>query len=267
MVVRLSEETAMRSHFHLNIAGIELPATRQIGWDRPLAWLSAGLDDLKANPLPSLAYGLLFALGGDLIILSSLNYPHLVTVAVSGFFLVAPLLAAGLYELSRQHAAGKKPMFIESLDCFRRNGQSLAFFGLFLALAVILWERFSAIAFALLGSASAPDAGVFLSGILFSGEHGAFVATWFIAGALVALFIFALSVVSVPMMLDRDCDFVTAMMTSLQASLDNGGPLLLWAALIVLLTMIGFGTLLFGLVLIMPILGHASWHAYRELVE
>lgn len=257
----------MRHHFHLDIPGMTLPETRKIAWDRPLAWLQLGWQDLRANPLPSLAYGLLFALGGDLIILAAINHPHLLTVAISGFFLVAPLLAAGLYELSRRRAAGEKPLFIESIQCYRRNGQSLAMFGLIIALTVVFWERFSAVAFALFGSTSGVDSAVFLSRIILSGEHNAFAVTWFAFGGLLALFVFSLSVVSVPMLLDRDCDFVTAMFTSLQAFLANSVPLLLWAALIVALTLTGFATLLFGLVILMPILGHASWHAYRELVE
>lgn len=257
----------MRSNFHLHLSGMTLPATRHISWRQPFVWLSAGLDDLKANPPPSLAYGLLFALCGDLILLSAISYPYLLTVAVSGFFLVAPLLAAGLYELSRETAQGNKILFIDSLRCYRRNGQSLALFGLLIGLAAVFWERFSAIAFALLGDPSGIETSVFLSRILLSGEHTAFAITWFVAGGLLALFVFGLSVVSVPMMLDRDTDFVTAMMTSLQAFIDNIGPLLLWAAVIVALCLIGFATLLFGLVLIMPILGHASWHAYRDLVE
>lgn len=257
----------MSSHFHLHVPGVALPATRHVAWSRPFAWLAAGLDDFKANPLPSLAYGLLFALGGDLIILATLRYPYVVTVAVSGFFLVAPLLAAGLYELSRQTRLGKKILFIDSLRCYLRNGQSIALFGLILALAAVFWERFTAIAFALLGGSGEGDTAVFLSRILFGGEHLAFAFTWFAMGGLLALIVFAVSVVAVPMMLDRDSDPVTAMLASLQAFLDNPATLLLWAALIVVLTLIGFATALFGLVLIMPILGHASWHAYRELVE
>jgi len=257
----------MTSNIRLRLPGVTLPAIRPISWQQPFSWLGAGLDDLKANPGPSLAYGLLFAIGGDLIMLAALRHPHLLTVAVSGFFLVAPLLAAGLYELSRQTARGEKIMFIDSLRCYQRNGQSLAIFGLVIGLAALFWERFSAIAFALLGDSSGVDAGVFLGRILLSGEYGAFVITWLVAGGLLALFVFALSVVSVPLMLDRDSDFVTAMAASLQAFLNNAGPLLLWAGLIVFLTLLGFATLLFGLVIIMPILGHASWHAYRDLVE
>lgn len=247
--------------------GMPLPHIRRIAVDRPWHWLRAGWRDVKANPLPSLAYGLLFALGGDLIILALLQSPHLLTVSISGFFLVAPLLAAGLYELSRRTEAGEKILFIDSLKCFRRNGQSLAFFGLILALVMLLWERFSAVAFALIGATSAPVASAYLHEILFAGQHLAFTATWFLLGGVLALFVYALSVVAVPLMLDRDADVASAMLCSLRAFVHNVVPLLLWAAMLVALTLLGFATLLFGLVLIMPILGHASWHAYRELVE
>lgn len=250
-----------------NDADLSLPAVRRLNWDRPFFWLRAGWRDLKANPLPSLAYGILFGLGGDLIILALLSRPHLVTVAVSGFFLIAPLLAAGLYELSRRTAQGEKILFIDSILCFRRNGQSLALFGLFIAIAIVLWERFSAIAFGLLGTSHGIDTAAYLSKIVFSGEHSAFVAIWFALGGLLALLVFSLSVVSVPLMLDRNSDFITAMKTSWRAFTSNGTTLLLWGAIIVVLTLTGFATFLFGLLLIMPILGHASWHAYKELVE
>lgn len=244
-----------------------LPHIRHITADRLLYWLRAGWQDLRANPLPSLAYGLLFALGGDLIILAALDYPHLVSVAISGFFLLAPLLAAGLYELSRSRARGEKLLFIDSLRGFRRNGQSLAFFGLFLGLTTLFWERVSAIAFALVAIDSPATAGVYLSDILLGGEHLALTLSWLLAGGALALFVFALSVVAVPMILDHDTDAVTAAMTSLRAFSRNATALLLWAVMIVGLTLLGFATLLFGLIIILPILGHASWHAYRELVE
>ena len=257
----------MRLADHIADAGMELPVVRQISWNSPFYWLRAGWRDFKANPLPSLAYGILFGLGGDLIILALLGHPYLVTVAVSGLFLIAPLLAAGLYELSRRSARGEKILFIDSIRCFRRNSQSLAMFGLLIALLVLVWERLSAIAFSLLGSAGDANTLLFLGHVFFSGEHTRFVFAWLGLGGILALFVFALSVVSVPMMLDRDSDFVTAMLSSLYAFMHNPGPLLLWGCIIVLLTLLGFATLLFGLLLIMPILGHASWHAYRELVE
>lgn len=257
----------MRLINEFNDANASLPAVRQIAWSRPFAWLLAASYDLRANPLPSLAYGILFALGGDLIILAVIRQPQLLSIAISGFFLIAPLLAAGLYELSRRTARGERILFIDSLHCFRRNGQSLAFFGLFLGAISILWERLSAIAFTLLGASSSIDTGAFLREVVFSGEHDAFVVIWFALGGALALLVFALAVVAVPMMLDRNSDVVPAMMTSLRAFIANIGPLLLWAALIVALTLTGFASFLFGLIVIMPILGHASWHAYRDLVE
>jgi len=244
-----------------------VPTIRRVPAGRITDWLAAGWRDLKANPIPSLAYGLLFGLGGDLILLASIGHPHLFSVAVSGFFLVAPLLATGLYELSRQHAKGTHPIFIDSLRAFRNNGESIALFGVALALIIILWERVSAIVFALLSHGAAGDIAQFMSQTIISGQNVSFVLAWLALGGMLALLTFALSVVSVPLMLDRNADVVTAMLSSLHAFAANTGTLLLWAATIVALTLFGFATLLFGLVIIMPILGHASWHAYRDLVE
>lgn len=246
---------------------VTAPRIRHIDADRPLAWLRAGWRDIKANPLPSLAYGLLFGLGGDMIILALLGHPHLLTVAISGFFLVAPLLAAGLYELSRSQARGERLYFIDSLRCFRRNPLSIAYFGLLLGLVVLFWERISAVAFALIAIDSPATASAYLSDLILGGEHFAFTATWMALGCLLAFGVFAISVVTVPLLLDRDADVVTAMAASLRAFDRNPGPLLFWGVLIVALTLLGFATLLFGLVVIMPLLGHASWHAYRDLVE
>lgn len=256
----------MGNYSDYGMHGLAVPNVRRISPGRALAWLRAGWGDLAANPLPSLAYGLLFALGGDLILLAVLDHPHLVTLAVSGFFLAAPLLAAGLYELSRARAAGRRILFLDSLQALGRNGQSLALFGLLLALAAVMWERVSAILFALLGAVGTVDTPAFFREVVLSGEHMAFVATWFLAGGMLALFIFALAVVAVPMMLDRDCDPVSAMATSLRAFSSNLAAMALWAFLLVALTLAGFATLLFGLVVIMPVLGHASWHAYRDMV-
>lgn len=254
----------MRLDFDTPLAAFNLPQVRSVGVADIGRWLHSAWRDLRANPMPAIAYGLLFGIAGDIIILVSLDYPHRVMVAISGFFLVAPLLAAGLYELSRGREMGEDLMFIDSLRAFRRNLLQLALFGLMLALCVLLWERFTAIAFALIGG----DSGTLdLLAIIASGEHFAFLATWVAMGLVLALFVFAIGVVAVPLMVDRNCDVAAAMVTSLQAFARNPGTLLLWAGVIVLLTLIGFATLLFGLIVIMPLLGHASWHAYRDLVE
>jgi len=252
--------TPLDRHFNL-------PEIRRVGLDRPFAWLKAGWGDLLANPIASLAYGLLFAIAGDVILLFAWRRPHLFTAAISGFFLIAPLLAAGLYEISRRQETGWPSTFIDSLGGWRRNGQSIAMFGLLLALVGIAWERFSAVLFALLAPDLSPDLSAFVTSILASDDYRNLVIAWFIAGGSLALLVFAISAVSVPMLLDRDCDFVTAMMTSLRAVSVNLEAMVLWAGLIVILTLLGFATLLFGLVILMPLIGHASWHAYRDLVK
>jgi uncharacterized membrane protein len=246
---------------------LALPKIRRISAGNIVAWLTAGWHDLRANPLPSLAYGLLFGISGDLILLATLRQPQLFSVAISGFFLVAPLLAAGLYELSRCRVASQRPIFVESLLAFRRNGLAIVLFGLLLALLTLLWERTSALAFSILGDNNGQDVASFIAQLFASGEQAGFFAAWLALGAILALFTFALSVVAVPLMLDRDEDVINAMLTSLNTFAANPGPLLLWALCLVSLTLLGFATLLFGLVVIMPILGHASWHAYRDLVE
>lgn len=242
------------------------PAVQRVSLGRPAYWLQAGLDDLFANPLPGLAYGLLFSIGGDLILLASMREPYLFMTALSGFFLVAPLLAAGLYELSRLRAAGApRPTFIESLGGLRRSAPALTLFGVLLAVVAVLWEQVTAVSFSLVAD---QEFGLMeMVQLVAAGEHNAFIATWLILGAGLALVVFAFSVVSVPMILDRDADFVTAIMTSLRAFLLNLDVMVVWGAIIVLLVLMSFSTLMVGLVVAMPILGHATWHAYRELVK
>lgn len=246
---------------------VAAPVIRRVSAGRIGAWLAAGWGDVVANPIPSLAYGLLFGIGGDLILLASLGRPHLFTAALSGFFLLAPLLGVGLYELSRQHAAGTRPTFIDTLAAFRGNGRSIALFALVLGTITLLWERASSIGFRLLGGTTGVNIKQFIAQAGANSDNTVFLILWFVLGGMLALVTFAISVVTVPLMLDRNAHFVTAILASLRAFFANTTTLLLWAATIVILTLIGFATLLFGLVIIMPVLGHATWHAYRDLVE
>lgn len=244
-----------------------LPQIRRVGLDRPMAWLRSGWRDLAANPIASLAYGLLFAIAGDVILIFVWHNAHLFSATISGFFLISPLLCAGLYEISRRREAGLSSTHLDSLAGWSRNGESIAMFGLFLAFIGFVWERLSAVLFALLAPDLAPDLAAFISSILGSRDYRLLVIIWFVAGGCLALFVFAISAVSIPMLLDRDTDFVTAMMTSVRAVLLNLETMVLWGGLIVLMTLLGFATLLFGLIVLMPLIGHATWHAYRDLVE
>ncbi|MFZ4534717.1 DUF2189 domain-containing protein [Propionivibrio sp.] len=246
---------------------VAVPEVRRIGMDRPMVWLRSGWRDMRANPIASVAYGLLFAIAGDFILIFAWRTPYLFTAAVSGFFLIAPLLAGGLYEISRRQSEGQHSTFFDSLACWGRNGESMAMFGLLMAVATFMWERISSVFFALIIPDLAPDLWAFVPNVLLNREYRGLALTWFFIGATLALLVFSVSAVSIPMLIDRRVTAITAMITSLRAVALNIVPMLLWAALVVMLTLAGFATLLFGLIVFMPLLGHASWHAYRDLVK
>ena len=242
------------------------PAIRRIGTDRPFRWLSLGWQDLRQNPVPSLAYGLLFAICGDILLLLALPHPDLFMTAVSGFFLVAPLLAAGLYEISRHLADGERITFVDSLAAWRVAGPTLGLFGVTLAIIALVWERLTALLVERFLTREALDVPRFFEVVIDSGTRSPWVALWFAGGALLALLVFAATAVSIPMILDRNTDLVVAARVSLRAVVGNLDAMFVWAVLIVGLTILGFASFLFGLIVLMPVIGHATWHAYCDVV-
>lgn len=245
----------------------ELPAIRHVAAGRPLAWLAHGFRDMTANPVESLAYGVVVAVVGWLIWAYAHDRPQLLTASATSFFLVAPLLAAGLYEISRRQELGMSTSFGESLQAWRRSGGALAPFGVELVILAIFWERLSAILFALSYGGEAPDMQHFLQNVFLSGDYWLLVLAYLGVGALFAAIVFVISVAAIPMLLDRNGDIYTAMATSFLCVTRNIPSMLVWAALIVILAAVGFATLLFGMIVIFPILGHATWHAYREMTQ
>jgi uncharacterized membrane protein len=245
----------------------ELPAIRRVSLGRPFAWLGLGWRDMRSNLGESLSYGFAVAALGWLIWAYARGQPQLLTASVTGFFLIAPLLAAGLYEISRRGELGMSTSFGESLQAWRRSGGALAYFGVELVILAIFWERLSAILFALSYGGQAPDLQGFFRDAFLSGNYPLFVLAYVGVGAVFAMIVFVVSAVSIPMLLDRNGDIYTAMATSFLAVTRNLPAMVIWAALIVVLTAIGFGTLLFGLIVIFPVLGHATWHAYQEMTQ
>ncbi|HJV27132.1 MAG TPA: DUF2189 domain-containing protein [Aromatoleum sp.] len=248
-------------HFHL-------PDVRRVEADRPLMWLRMGWNDMRSSPAASLGYGALAAVIGYLILAYAARMPYLFVAAMSGFFLVGPLVAAGLYEISRRNERGETVSFMESLKGLQRHGDHLAYYGAFLAFALIGWERLSAILFALFYHETAsPDLANFFQDVFLSGNYVQFVVSYLVIGAAIAGLIFVLSVVSVPMMIDRDADIATAMMSSVRAVGHNPDAMAVWAVLIVALIGVGFATMMIGMVVLLPLVGHATWHAYKDLIE
>lgn len=241
-----------------------LPRIRQVGPSHTLVWLRRGLADMSAT---SLLYGAVVAGAGMLMLGLFVRASYLGPALVGGFLLVAPFVAIVLYGLSRQIEAGEAPDATHAVAALRHNAGSIALFGLMLALALIAWERLAAIIFALSYGGRDPDLSNFLGDVLLSGEYLPLLAAFFGAGALFAAAVYSLCVVTAPLLLDRDLDVVSAALTSLRCCTTNPGTMLLWAAIIAVITALGFATFMLGLVVAFPLLGHASWHAYRDLVE
>lgn len=244
----------------------EAPPVRGIHPGRPFAWLGLGVRDLARAPLPSLFYGVVFAVVGYLAIGVLGQFAYLVTAMVSGFLLLAPFLAIGLYRISQRLERGERPELLDSMTAWRVNYGSIGLFAAFLGFAFIFWERLSAILFALFHGRNIPPVEDPTGWIFLLGENPAFFALYTVVGAVAAAVVFAASVVTIPLMLDRPIDPVTALITSLRSVGANTFSLLLWALIIAALFVLGIVTWFAGLVIIMPILGHASWHAYRDLV-
>lgn len=245
----------------------DLPRIRKVTVQRPLYWLSRGWGDMRDNLAASLPYGVFFALAGFALLAFAAPRPYLFSTAVSGFLLIGPLSAAGLYEISRRHENDQDTTLAESLAGLKRRADILFHFGILLALMLVMWERVSAVVFALFYADNVPDLSNFFQSILFSGDYTALVLAYIVVGGILAAVVFSATVIAVPMMLGRDTDMLTAMATSARAVTSNPLPMLVWAALIVLLIALSFATLMVGLVILLPVLGHASWHAYRDMVN
>lgn len=243
---------------------IDLPVINVVGASRPLVWLRRGLVDFGHSWPLSLAAGAVFALLGYLLLDFAWPRSHLVLAFGSGFLLVAPFLAIVFYELSRrrEQGAGAGRYFAS----VRPNLGSIGLFAVLLAFILSSWERLSAILVALFLRSDYAGEGPFDLGALFAGADPAFLTAYAIAGGALAVVVFALSVVSLPMLMDRKTDIATAIVTSLWVVRINPRAMLVWAFIIAASTALATALWLVPLAVVFPLLGHATWHAYRDLV-
>ena len=232
---------------------------------RPLGWLARGWQDLMRCPLPGLLHGLAAALAGGALIGLAHDRFWLLSGAFTGFLLVAPLLATGLYAVSQALERAERADLSVALAAWRPDGR-LVVFGLLLAFAGIGWVLTSAsliTGFAPFPVRSPLD---FLRVVVLN-ENSHLFEIWLAMGALLAAPVFASSVVAIPLLLDRPVGVLAAVLTSWRVVQTHPLPMALWAALLMGLTVLGMLTGLLGLVVIAPWLAHASWHAYRDLVS
>ena len=239
---------------------------RAVPVSRPLAWLSAGMRDLALAPGPSLLHGLVVVVAGIAILSLSMRAWPLLPGAFSGFVLIAPILATGLYELSRRLERGERPNLAQAMDAWVRGTRPLVWMGVFLALAATAWVLFSSVLVALFVREPIVGLDGFLRHVVLSQGSNLF-WVWMLAGGIGAAFTFAATVVSVPLLLDRRIDLGSALVTSVRAVGANPLPMALWAAIIMVLTALSMATAMVGFAFAIPVIGHASWHAYRETVD
>lgn len=232
----------------------------------PFSWLKAGARDLFRAQFASLFYGVCFALMGWTIAFFNDTSYGLTLAAASAFMLLGPILAIGLYNLSDQLEKNQQPDLRKSLTCWRPNISNLALFALVCTIVALIWARASAVIFAVFYNTGLPEMADFARAIV-AFDNIEFIVIYFGIGLVFAAFVFAISVVSVPLMYDRKTDAITAALTSLMVVAKNPGPMLVWAVLLVALITIGFLTGFLGLIYTAPIAGHATWHAYKSLVH
>ncbi len=243
-----------------------LPAVRHVGAGDPLRWLAAGGRDFIAHPGPSAFYGACFALMGFLVAFTFRHAYAYVSALTTGFFLVGPFLAIGLYDLSRRRERGEPSWLAPTLDAWRPNFGAIGIFALVLLVILLVWARASLVVFALFYTNAMPSLDGFL-GQVASLANPEFLLAYLCVGGFFAALVFAMGVISVPLMLDRGTDGVVAILTSLRAFAASVPAMLVWAALILLVVAAGFAAYFVGLVVAGPVIGHATWHAYRAVVE
>lgn len=238
---------------------------RQIGWQQPFAWLARGLSELRRCPGPGLLHGLACTLFGGFLWWWAYDLFWVLAGAFSGFLLVAPIVATGLYANARARERGLAPGFAATWQVWRCHDPRLVHFGLLLAFAGTGWVLTSASLVTAFAGAPIDKPLDFLRVIVLSDRSWLF-EIWLMLGALLAAPVFASSVIAIPLLLDRDASVLEAVLTSWRAVMASPGPLALWAGIIMGLTLLGMATLLLGLIVVVPLLAYASWHAYRDLV-
>ena len=237
-----------------------------LGLSDPLRWLRLGWRDFLAAPGIGLFYGVCFWLMAVVLTLVFRNKPEYVMSIASGCLLIGPFLAMGLYEVSRRREAGIKPELGASLTCWDKHIRSMGMLVLVLIVLELLWGRASLVVFAVFFNTGMPSTTGVLQAI-FNPDNIEFVLVYLMVGGIFALLVYSTAVVSIPMILDRDTDAVSAAITSIRVVFANPITMLWWGFLITLLIAIGLATWGVGLIIIGPLLGHASWHAYRGAVR
>ena len=238
---------------------------RQLRWAQPWQWLAQGMRDVLRAPGIALFYGLCFWGMALLMRWVFRASPEYVMSIASGCLLVGPFLAMGLYDLSKRLEQGQPPLLSESLTCWDKHLASMGMLVMVLMVLEMLWGRASMVVFAIAFDTGMPTTANLLQ-TLVRPENWEFLLTYAAVGGVFAALVFASTVVSLPTILDRDTDALTACITSMRVVGANMGVMLLWGLIITALVAVSLLLYGAGLLLVGPLLGCASWHAYRASV-
>lgn len=236
-----------------------------LGWGAPFSWLKLGWADFQRCPRIGLFYGLCFFAMGHALMAVFQRAPEYVLALSAGFLLMGPFLCLGLYDASKaMQTHSHRPSLRASLAAWRPTKGTMAIFAGVLLILEMLWGRAALVVFAV--SFNTMPEKVNLLAMLLDPDNLGFLITYTVVGGVFAGLIFVTSVISIPMIMDRQTDAVSAGLTSIRACLNNPGVMLLWGALITGLIVLALLPAFLGLLVIGPVLGHASWHAYRHIV-
>ena len=254
----------------MSISGKTDPVVRPIAAADIAEALGQGLRDFQAMPLLGLMFGGLYVAGGVLIVLSltAFGMVYLAYPIAAGFSLIGPFVAIGLYEMSRRREAGQ-PVTLGAIWSAVRSRSELGWMAFVTLFIFLVWMYQVRLLIALILGINASFSSIqqFITVVLTTSEGLLFLAVGNAIGAALSLILFSLTVVSFPLLLDRDVDFVTAMVTSVRAVVTSPVPMIGWAAVIVVVLMVSSVPYFLGLLVTLPVLGHATWHLYRRIVE
>jgi uncharacterized membrane protein len=240
----------------------------QINPSQPWEWIEKGWRDMMSARRFSLTYGAVIVLISGLMTLGLMGEGmfYIVPFLAAGFYLLAPIIGLGLYQMSAHLERDEPIKFCSALEAWRSNQAQLGVITAGLLIIMQLWMMSNFVLFALLYTGMHPPLENFFSTVFLSGQNNTFAFASLTVGFVLAWLAYAISAISVPMLIDRKVDGFTAIRTSVKAVTQNWVPMTLWAVLIVFFIGLGLLTFYVGLALAMPLVGHATWHAYRDLV-
>lgn len=234
---------------------------------RPFQWLKSGLQDLNYHPVASFSYGLLVTALMFITLLVTSTHVYIIAAAVCGFMFIGPIFAAGLCELSWRHEKNEPLSFDQSLARLRQCQQPLYRFAALLFGFSILWFALSGLVLSLTVGDIAPPLETSIWGNFFEHVTSQQLLLYLLVGGTLAVAAFSISVVAIPAIIETGISATEAMLLSFKVFITNLPTMVVWGSILVALIAVGFMTLLFAMIVLFPLLGHATWYAYRDLVE